>query len=101
MRRAPCACSCPGRSSHEVTPLSPEGLRSSITERMLTMSTTLITSNDPKGLHFIGLCAAAYNLAKLDESQAQKLNEQGDDLQVAILDTIHRIAFSTTSQERA
>lgn len=65
------------------------------------MSTTLITSNDPKGLQFVNLCASAYNKAQLDEERAQRLNERGGELQDAILETINRLAWASVSQERA
>jgi len=39
------------------------------------MSTTLITSRDPKGLQAVSIFEAAYNKAKLDDEGAQLLNE--------------------------
>ncbi len=57
---------------------------------------TLITSRDPKGLHFIGLCEAAYNGAKLDDECAQQLNERGGEFQDGLKKLIAE--FSTTNQ---
>ncbi|MBI2097980.1 MAG: hypothetical protein HYT46_03580 [Candidatus Vogelbacteria bacterium] len=50
----------------------------------MTMSQTLITSRDPKGLHAVGLFEAAYNRSKLDDARAQRLNERGGELQDGI-----------------
>ena len=50
----------------------------------MTMSQTLITSRDPKGLHAVGLFEAVYNKSKLDEACAQRLNERGGELQDGI-----------------
>ena len=48
------------------------------------MSTTLITSRDPKGLKFVSLCEAVYNKARLDEDRAQRLNENGGELMTGL-----------------
>jgi len=48
------------------------------TERMMTMSRTLITSDDPKGRQAVDLFRAAYNKAGLDSERAQRLNENED-----------------------
>jgi len=49
---------------------------------MMTMSTvleqTLITSRDPKGLQAVSVFEAAYNGAKLNDEQAQRLNESAE-----------------------
>lgn len=42
---------------------------------MITMSTTSITSRDPKGLQAVRMFEAAYDKAKLDDQRAQWLNE--------------------------
>lgn len=63
---------------------------------MMTVFKTLITSRDPKGLHFIGLCEATYNKARLDERRAQRLNENGGEFQVGLKELIKRL--SATSQ---
>ena len=60
------------------------------------MSTTLITSRDPKGLHAVGLFEAVYNKAKLDEERAQRLNENGGEFQAGIKALIEQ--FSVTNQ---
>ncbi len=44
----------------------------------MTMSKTLITSRDPKGLQAMNIFEAAYNKARLDEESAQLLNEHPD-----------------------
>ncbi|MDP2587064.1 MAG: hypothetical protein Q8P32_04860 [Candidatus Komeilibacteria bacterium] len=48
------------------------------------MSTTLITSRDPKGLHAVGLFEAVYNKFGLNDQGAQRLNERGDEFQNGI-----------------
>lgn len=60
----------------------------------MTMSTTLITSRDPKGLHWVNLCEAVYNKAKLDEDQAQQLNENGGEFQVGLKELIDKFSIS-------
>lgn len=55
------------------------------------MLQTLITSKDPKGLHFVGLCEAVYNKARLDPDQAQRLNEKGDELQAGLKSLIEQL----------
>jgi len=53
----------------------------------------LITSNDEKGIHFLGLCAVAYNKAKLNKDQAQQLNEKGGEFQTALGELIDRFSM--------
>ena len=60
----------------------------------MTMSQTLITSRDPKGLHAIGLFEAVYNKSKLDEARAQRLNERGGELQDGIAKLIAELSVS-------
>ena len=60
----------------------------------MTMSQTLITSRDPKGLHATGLFEAAYNKSKLDEARAQRLNERGGELQDGIAKLIAELSMS-------
>ena len=40
----------------------------------------IVTSKDPKGVHAMSICAAAYDDAKLTESQAHRINMRGDEL---------------------
>src|SRR6185503_15793729 len=57
----------------------------------------LITSRDQKGLHAVGLFEATYNKAKLDEDQAQRLNEnEGSQFTDELLLLIQK--HSSTSQ---
>jgi ribosomal protein S16 len=60
----------------------------------MTMSQTLITSRDPKGLHAVGLFEAVYNKSKLDEARAQRLNERGGELQDGIAKLIAELSVS-------
>ena len=60
----------------------------------MTMSQTLITSRDPKGLHAVGLFEAVYNKSKLDEARAQRLNERGGELQDGIVKLIAELSVS-------
>src|SRR3989338_9113360 len=60
----------------------------------MTMSQTLITSRDPKGLHAVGLFEAVYNKSKLDEARAQRLNERGGELQDGIAKLITELSVS-------
>ncbi|KKQ58733.1 MAG: hypothetical protein US79_C0003G0034 [Parcubacteria group bacterium GW2011_GWC1_38_17] len=62
--------------------------------RRMTMSQTLITSRDPKGLHAVGLFEAVYNKSKLDEARAQRLNEHGGELQDGIAKLIAELSVS-------
>jgi hypothetical protein len=64
----------------------------------MTMSQTLITSRDPKGLHAVGLFEAVYNKSKLDDARAQRLNERGGELQDGIAKLIAEL---TTSNQYA
>ncbi len=57
---------------------------------------SLITARDPKGLHATKLFEDAYNKAKLDDDRAQRLNENGGELQEGILKLIAQ--FSTPNQ---
>ncbi len=57
---------------------------------------TLITSRDPKGLHAVGLFESTYNKAGLDESKAQRLNENGGEFQTELKKLIER--FSESNQ---
>lgn len=61
---------------------------------MMTMSTTLITSRDPKGQQATSIFEAAYNKAKLDDTRAQRLNENGDDLKAGISKLIAELSVS-------
>lgn len=58
------------------------------------MLNTLITSRDPKGLQFMNLCAGVYDKAKLDESHAQRLNENGGELTAGLKKLIEQLSFS-------
>ncbi len=58
------------------------------------MSTTLITSRDPKGLHAVGIFEAAYNKAHLDDERAQRLNENGGELSAGLKELIERLSLS-------
>ncbi len=60
----------------------------------MTMSTTLITSRDPKGLQATSIFEAAYNQAKLDDPRAQRLNENGGELKAGILKLIADLSAS-------
>ncbi|MBI4136125.1 MAG: hypothetical protein HY481_01030 [Candidatus Vogelbacteria bacterium] len=60
----------------------------------MTMSQTLITSRDPKGLHATGLFEAVYNKSKLDDARAQRLNEHGGELQDGIAKLIAELSVS-------
>ncbi|MDD5032980.1 MAG: hypothetical protein PHC85_02615 [Candidatus Pacebacteria bacterium] len=64
----------------------------------MTMSQTLITSRDPKGLHATGLFEAVYNKSKLDDARAQRLNERGGEPQNGIAKLIAKL---TTSDQYA
>jgi hypothetical protein len=61
---------------------------------MMTMSTTLITSRDPKGQQATSIFEAAYNKARLDDTRAQRLNENGDELKVGISRLIAELSVS-------
>lgn len=52
---------------------------------------TLITSRDPKGLHAMSLFESAYNRLKLDEGQAQCLNEHGGEFQEGVASLIKQL----------
>ncbi|NQU82423.1 MAG: hypothetical protein HQ539_00540 [Parcubacteria group bacterium] len=60
------------------------------------MTKTLITSENPKGRHFIGLCRSTYDKAELDEDQAQCLNEKGGEFQAGLKELINK--FSVNNQ---
>lgn len=60
------------------------------------MSSTLITSRDPKGRQFMSIVEAAYNKAKLDNDAAQLLNERGHELKAEISELIAK--FSVTNE---
>lgn len=51
---------------------------------------TLITSKDPKGIHATNLFEVAYNKAKLNDEQAQRLNENGGEFQKEIIFLIQK-----------
>src|SRR3989344_8133000 len=64
---------------------------------MMTMfgKKTLITSNDPKGLHFVNnICRTAYDKSKLDDDSAQRLNENGDEVKAAMMEIISKFSVS-------
>src|ERR1043166_9456067 len=61
---------------------------------MMTMSTTLITSRDPKGLQAVSIFEAAYNKAKLDDDSAQLLNERGDELKAGVSELIAKLSIT-------
>src|SRR3989344_499706 len=63
-----------------------------IQRRRMTMSQTLITSRDPKGLHAVGLFEAIYNKSQLDDARAQRLNERGGELQNGIAKLISELS---------
>lgn len=64
------------------------------------MSTSaLITSRDRKGLHAVKFFEVAYNKAKLDEEQAQRLNERGGELQDSILNIIKELSDRYCQEE--
>ncbi len=58
------------------------------------MSTTLITSRDPKGLQAVTIFEAAYNKAKLDDDSAQLLNERGDELKAGVTELIAKLSIT-------
>jgi len=58
------------------------------------MSTTLITSRDPEGLQFTGLCEAVYDKARLDESRAQRLNENGSEFTTGLKKLVEQLSIS-------
>lgn len=58
----------------------------------MTMSSTLITSNDPKGRQFMTVVAAVYDKAELTDEAAQLLNERGDELKAGLRDLIARLS---------
>ncbi len=58
------------------------------------MSTTLITSRDPKGRQATSIFEAAYNDSGLDEDYAQRLNERGDELKREIMKLIQELVVS-------
>lgn len=60
----------------------------------MTTQSMLITSKDSKGLHFITLCEAVYNKAKLDGTRAQRLNERGGELQAGLKKLIDELSVS-------
>src|SRR3989344_453808 len=62
--------------------------------RRMTMSQTLITSRDPKGLHATRLFEVAYNNSKLNGARAQRLNECGGELQDGIAKLIAKLSVS-------
>ena len=55
---------------------------------------TLITSRDDKGRHAVNLFAIEYDKAKLDETSAQQLNENGGELQAGISKLIAEFSVS-------
>ncbi len=63
-------------------------------KKRMTMSQTLITSRDPKGLHAVSLFEAVYNKSKLDDTRAQRLNERGGELQEGIAKLIAELSVS-------
>jgi hypothetical protein len=63
---------------------------------MMTMSTALITSRDPKGLHIVGLFEAVLNKAGLDDERAQRLIENGGDFQISLREVVEK--HSATNQ---
>ena len=60
----------------------------------MTTQSPLITSKDSKGLHFITLCEAVYNKAKLDGTRAQRLNERGGELQAGLKKLIDELSVT-------
>jgi len=58
------------------------------------MSTTLITSRDPKGQQTFRLLEAAYDKTGLTDAQAQHLNERGGELVTGFKQLITDLAFS-------
>ncbi|MCX6787356.1 MAG: hypothetical protein NTY93_02415 [Candidatus Kaiserbacteria bacterium] len=65
----------------------------------MTMSQTLITSRDPKGLHAVGLFEAVYNKSKLNDVRAQQLNERGGELQKGIAKLIAELSYQYANEE--
>jgi hypothetical protein len=61
---------------------------------MMTMSTTLITSRDPKGRQTMSIIEAAYDKAKLDDDSAQLLNERGDELKAGVSELIAKLSIT-------
>lgn len=55
------------------------------------LTKTLITSRDPKGTHAVRLFEAAYDKLKLEENQAQMLNERGGEFQHEIKKIIQKL----------
>jgi len=62
----------------------------------MTMSKTLFTSRDPKGLHIVGLFEAVLNKAGLDDERAQRLIENGGDFQESLREALE--SHSATNQ---
>ncbi len=58
------------------------------------MSTTLITSRDPKGRQTMSIIEAAYDKAKLDDGSAQLLNERGDELKAGVSELIAKLSIT-------
>jgi hypothetical protein len=60
---------------------------------MMTMPrrSALITSRDPKGLQAVSIFESAYNQSHLNDVQAQRLNEQGDELKEGVEQFIYDI----------
>ena len=56
------------------------------------MSTTLITSNDPKGRQLMSVVAAVYDKAELTDEAAQLLNERGDEFKAGLRGLIARLS---------
>jgi hypothetical protein len=86
-------------SSHSETISHPaEDLAGTLSQRkeMMTMSTTLITSRDPKGLQIANLFDTTLNKAKLDHERAQRLIENGGEFQDGLNALIERL--SATNQ---
>src|SRR3989338_387813 len=79
---------------HAEEAVSRSDSRKSKHRRRMTMSQTLITSRDPKGLHATGLFEAVYNKSKLDDARAQRLNERGGELQDGIAKLIAELSMS-------
>src|SRR3989344_1393255 len=80
--------------SHTEEAVSQSDSDKSKERRRMTMSQTLITSRDPKGLHAVGLFEVVYNKPKHDEARAQRLNERGGELQYGIAKLIAELSMS-------
>ena len=60
----------------------------------MTMSSTSITSRDPKGRQAVSIFEAAYNRANLDDASVQRINERGGELKSGIVKLLAELSVS-------